>query len=71
MLIGVSRSCPRPLIECPLCVDCVLNEIMNAMTSVKKVCQWNKYLSRVVNGCLVNVWMGQRNGHFVSYLDES
>ena len=48
-----------------------VNEIMNAMTSVKKVCQWNKYLSRVVNGCLVNVWMGQRNGHFVSYLDES
>lgn len=31
----------------------------------------NKYLSRVVKGCLVKVWRGHRNGDFVSYLDKS
>ena len=55
MFVGVPRSCSRPLLECTLCVECLLNEVINVMTSVKKVFQMNKYLSTVVKGCLVKV----------------
>ena len=40
---------------------------MNLITWVEKVCQMNKNLPRVVNGYLVMVWRGHRNGHSVSY----
>ena len=53
-----------------LCNEWGLNEVMNEMTKVKKA-YMSKYLSRVVKGCLVKVWWGHRNGHFVSYLDKS
>ena len=53
VLVGVPRYCPRPLLEYPLCVECILNELVKVMTYVKKVCELNKYLSRVVKGCLV------------------
>ncbi len=39
------------------------------MTYVEKVCLMNKCLSRVFKGCLVKVWRGHRDGHFVSYLE--
>ena len=32
MLVRVPRSCQRLLLECPLCVECILNKVMNIMT---------------------------------------
>ena len=29
VLVEVPRYCQRPLLECPLCVECIRNEIMN------------------------------------------
>ena len=38
VLFGVSRSFPRPLLECTLYFECLLNELVNVMAYVKKVC---------------------------------
>ena len=48
-----------------------LNELINVMTYVKKVCKINMYLSRVVKGCILNLLIGYKNGNFLSYLDKS
>ena len=32
VLVGVPRSYPRPLFECPLCVESLLYELLNVMT---------------------------------------
>ena len=66
VLVGVPSSCPRPLVEFPLCVECILNELININTWIKKLCKLNKHLSKVVKGCLVKVWRGI--GMVTSYL---
>ena len=34
--VGLS-NCPRPLLECLLCVECLLNELMKVMIEIRRV----------------------------------